>query len=123
MMLAFLPEARVMGEEPAYAFSPRASAKRVQSSPPVSDQLVDLLLRGRELLALGLLPAGDDRRVAAAVATTVEAHEAAVGDRGEAGRAESAAQVVVAAGGDLRTARGSGGGGPQQPASARWRVK
>ena len=46
------------------------------------DQLVDLLLRGRELLALGLLAAGD-----------------------------------------LRAARGSGGAGPQQPGSARWRVK
>lgn len=87
------------------------------------DQLVDLLLRGRELLALGLLAAGDDRRVAAVVATTVEADEAEVGDRGEADRTESADQVVVAAGGDLRAASGSGGGGPQQPASARWRVK
>lgn len=67
--------------------------------------------------------AGDDRRVAVAVATTVEADEAEVGDRGEAGRTESADQVVVAAGGDLRAARGSGGGGPQQPGSARWRVR
>jgi hypothetical protein len=50
------------------------------------DQLVDLLLRGRELLALGLLAACDDRRVAAVVATTVEADEAEAGDRGEAGR-------------------------------------
>ncbi|MGW7202860.1 hypothetical protein [Streptomyces sp. NPDC054837] len=45
------------------------------------DQLADLLLRGWELLSLGLLAAGDDRRVAA-VATTIEADEAEVGDRG-----------------------------------------
>ncbi|MGW9495639.1 hypothetical protein ACWG5P_14795 [Streptomyces prasinus] len=39
-------------------------------------QPVDLLLRGRDLLAPGLLAAGDDRRVAAVVATTVETGEA-----------------------------------------------
>lgn len=31
--LDFFPEALVMGEAPAYAFSPRGSAKRVLSSP------------------------------------------------------------------------------------------
>ncbi|MGC2996973.1 hypothetical protein ACPF8X_00805 [Streptomyces sp. G35A] len=84
------------------------------------DQLVDLLLRGRELLVAGLLVAGDDRRFAPVVAAIVKAE---VGDRGEAGRAEPADQDVVTAGGDLRAARGSGGGGPQQPGPARWRVE
>ncbi|WNE93971.1 hypothetical protein PS467_00855 [Streptomyces luomodiensis] len=59
------------------------------------DQSVDLLLRGRELLAPGLLPAGDDRWGAAVVAATVEADEAEAGDRGVAGRAESAGHVVI----------------------------
>ncbi|WP_435805421.1 hypothetical protein, partial [Streptomyces hirsutus] len=45
------------------------------------DQLVDLLLRGRELLPPGLLVAGDDRRVAAVVATTAEVGEAEGGPR------------------------------------------
>ncbi len=33
VMPGFLPEALVMGEAPAYAFRPRASANRVRSSP------------------------------------------------------------------------------------------
>ncbi|GHB91335.1 hypothetical protein GCM10010306_103130 [Streptomyces umbrinus] len=54
--------------------------------------------------------------------TTVGAYDAEVGDHGETGRAESADQVGVAAGCDLRAARRSGGGGPQQPGSVRCQV-
>lgn len=33
LMLDFFPDARVMGEQPAYAFKPQASTKREWSSP------------------------------------------------------------------------------------------
>jgi len=36
----FLPLARVIGADPAKAFKPRASAKRVRSSPPAARRAV-----------------------------------------------------------------------------------
>ncbi|MFG3422743.1 hypothetical protein [Micromonospora sp. NPDC048063] len=63
------------------------------------------IFRGRALLALRLLVAGDDRRVARFV---VQADEADVGDRRETRLAQPADQVVVTARGDLRAAGGPG---------------